>query len=100
MLAEADGVHALVELNAEFDGADFLPIVVIVDLGGSFDAGSAVEMVLDSAQMIAFEPHNNFRCLMMLAPEISAGSSYYTVINGSGGKTITLADGQNIVDYK
>ena len=73
---------------------------VIVDLGGSFDAGSAVEMVLDSAQMIAFEPHNNFRCLMMLAPEISAGSSYYTVINGSGGKTITLADGQNIVDYK
>ena len=73
---------------------------VIVDLGESIDADSTVEMLLDSVQMISFKPHNNFRCLMMLAPEISSGSSYSTVINGSEGKSFKLSDGQNIVDFE
>lgn len=73
---------------------------VIVDLGDSFDAGSAVEMILDATQMISFEPHNNFRCLMMLAPEIGVDSEYSTIINGQESKSIKLSDGQNIVGFK
>ncbi len=69
---------------------------IVVDLGTSFPAGSEVEMILDGVQMSDFVPHNNFRCLMMLAPEVSVGSSFYTVINGSASETNTVNEIQNI----
>jgi hypothetical protein len=31
----------------------------------------------------------------MLAPEINAGGSYYTVINGNGSKSYDIAEGMN-----
>ncbi len=73
---------------------------VVVDLGGSYDADSTVEMLLDSTQMVSFQPHNNFRCLMMLTPEIGVGSSYKTIIDGKEGKEFTLSDGQNLVTFE
>ena len=69
---------------------------IIVDLGESVSAGSKVEMVLDGTQMVSFAPHNSFRSLMMLAPEIAIGSSFYTVVNGSSSDSVTVEDGKNI----
>ena len=69
---------------------------IVADLGTSFPAGSEVEMVLDGVQMSSFVPHNNFRCLMMLAPEIAVGSSFYAVINGNDYETNTVNGIQNI----
>lgn len=69
---------------------------IVVDLGSSNAAGSSVEMVLDGTQMVSFAPQNNFRCLMMLAPEISEGSTFYSVVNGSSTKEFTVASGQNL----
>lgn len=69
---------------------------IVVDLGTSFPAGSEVEMILNGVQMSDFVPHNNFRCLMMLAPEVSVGSSFYTVINGSASEINTVNEIQNI----
>jgi hypothetical protein rflaF_13697 len=73
---------------------------IVADLGTSYDAGSEVEMVLDGVQMASFTPHNNFKCLMMLAPEISVGSSFYTVINGNASESNTVNDIQNIFNIK
>lgn len=63
---------------------------IVADLGTSFPAGSEVEMILDGVQMSSFVPHNNFRCLMMLAPDIAIGSSFYAVINGNDYETNTV----------
>ncbi|MBR1824899.1 MAG: carbohydrate-binding domain-containing protein [Ruminococcus sp.] len=68
---------------------------IVADLGGSRDAGTQVELVLNGTQMAVLEPHNNFRCVMMLAPEISAGGSFYTVVGGNSSEPVTLTDGQN-----
>ncbi len=68
---------------------------IVVDCGDTYEAGSTAEMVLNDTQMAVLQPHNNFRCIMMLAPEISAGSSFYTVINGNGSETFSVSDGQN-----
>ena len=73
---------------------------IIVDLGGSVSAGSSVEMLLNGKKMVSFAPHNNFRCLMMLAPEISSGSSFNTVINGSKSDTKTVENEQNLFSTK
>ena len=68
---------------------------IVVDCGDTYEAGSTAEMVLNDTQMAVLQPHNNFRCIMMLAPEISAGSSFYTIINGNGSETFSVSDGQN-----
>lgn len=73
---------------------------ILVDLGESAPAGSPVEMVLNGYQMAAFEPHNNFRCLLMLAPDIYSGSSFYTVIGGNGSEEFSVSDGQNLFSLK
>lgn len=73
---------------------------IVADLGASYAAGSEVEMVLDGVQMASFAPHNNFRCLMMLAPEISIGSSFYTVIDGNASESNTVNDIRNIFNIK
>ncbi len=73
---------------------------IVVDLGESTAAGTLVEMVLGGTQMISFEPQNPFRCLMMLAPEIASGDSFYTIVGGSTSGEYTVADGQNLFTIK
>ncbi len=73
---------------------------IVADLGESVAAGTTVEMVLDNVQMCSFAPHNNFRCLMMLAPETASGSSFRAVLNGSSSETFTVGDGQNLFSLK
>ena len=68
---------------------------IVIDYGDTYEAGSTAELVLNDSQMAVLQPHNNFRCVMMLAPEISAGSSFYTVVNGNGSETFSVSDGQN-----
>lgn len=72
---------------------------IVVDLGDSVAAGTAVEMLLDGKSMVSFQPHNNFRCLMMLAPEISSGKSFGTVVGGSS-ESFKVSDGQNLFVLK
>ena len=69
---------------------------IVVDLSDGREAGTQVEMVLDGNQMAVLEPHNNFRCVMMLAPEIGSGSEFYAVVGGNGSETFSVGDGQNL----
>ena len=73
---------------------------VVVDLGEAKEAGSSVEMVLNGIQMASFIPHTEFRCLMILAPEIASGNTFYTVINGENSNEFTVEDGQNLFTLK
>jgi len=69
---------------------------VVMDLGEAKEAGSSVEMFLNGIQMASFSPHTNFRCLMVLAPEITTGNTFYTAINGENSNEFTVEDGQNL----
>ena len=69
---------------------------VIVELSEIAGAGSNVEMLLNGQRMVSFEPHNEFRCLLMLAPEISSGNSFRANVNGYG-NDFTISDGMNLL---
>ena len=69
---------------------------IVLDLSEGRDAGTPVEMVLNGNQMAVLEPHNNFRCVMMLAPDIGAGSDFYAVVSGNESETFSVEDGQNL----
>ena len=73
---------------------------VVMDLIDPVEGGSSVEMVLNDIQMATFVPHTEFRSLMMLAPEIAAGNTFYAVINGENTETFTVEDGLNLFNTK
>lgn len=68
---------------------------IIVEIPDGREAGTQVEMVLNGNQMAVLEPHNNFRCVMMLAPEIGSGNEFYAVVGGNGSETFHIEEGQN-----
>ena len=68
---------------------------IILDLGVTAAAGSNVEMLLNGQRMISFEPHNDFRCLLMIAPEVNNGSTFRANVNGEG-KDFTVSRTDNI----
>lgn len=66
---------------------------VVAALDNSYDGGSDVKLYLNGSEMISFQPHNSFRCVMMCAPEISSGNSFSISVNGRGSNDITVEDG-------
>ncbi len=73
---------------------------IVADIGESASAGSEVKLYLDTKEMVNFEPHNNFRCVLMLAPEISSGSSFRIAVNSMFSDNFTVSDGGNKFDVK
>ena len=73
---------------------------IVADLGETISGGSTVEMVLDGTQVVSMEPHNEFRCLMLLSPDVYEGSTFYTVINGSESNEFNVSAGQNLFKLK
>ncbi len=67
---------------------------ILLDLGETVSAGSSVEMLLNGRRMISFEPHNDFRCLLMLSPEAGDGSTFRANVNGNG-KDFTVSGMEN-----
>lgn len=73
---------------------------IVADLGEVIGGGSTVEMVLDGTQVVSMEPHNEFRCLMLLSPDVHEGSNFYTVINGNSSEEFNVSVGQNLFSLK
>ena len=71
---------------------------VIAAFSSAVPGGTSVEMILDDVQMISFEPHCSFRSLLMLAPEISEGSSFYTIIGDGSSEIFTISGEKNIFE--
>lgn len=64
---------------------------VVVDLSASpGSAGSTVEFVLNGVVCATMQPHNDFRCLMMLSPDTAEGAAFNSYINGG-------ENGENII---
>ena len=73
---------------------------IVADLGETVGAGSSVEFFLNGNSMITMNPHNDFRCVMMLAPEVSGGSSFAVSVNGNRSQDFSVTDGENQFSLK
>ncbi len=73
---------------------------IVADLGETVGAGSSVEFFLNGNSMITMNPHNDFRCVMMLAPEVSGGSSSAVSVNGNRSQDFSVTDGENQFSLK
>lgn len=69
---------------------------VVAGFGTSCAAGSSVSLYLNGGEIITFTPQNNFRCVMMLAPEIASGDLFGISINGNSYGDHNISDIQNV----
>ena len=69
---------------------------IVLQLASSASGGSNVKLTLNGTKYADFTPTNSFLSVMMLAPEISSGSTFSAEIGGSSVGTFTVADGQNL----
>ena len=72
---------------------------IVADIGETVGAGSSVELFLNGNSVITMNPHNDFRCVMMLSPEVSSGSSFGISVNGES-KEFTVSGKENSFSLK
>ncbi len=71
------------------------PYIVVNWLNG-LPANSTVGFVLGGTEFASLTPKTNFRCVMMLAPDILVGDGFTPVVDGNGNGDFTVAEGQNL----
>ncbi|WP_024862154.1 carbohydrate-binding domain-containing protein [Ruminococcus flavefaciens] len=72
---------------------------IVADIGETVGAGSSVELFLNGNSVITMNPHNDFRCVMMLSPEVSSGSSFGISVNGES-REFTVSGKENSFSLK
>lgn len=71
------------------------PYIVVNWING-LPAESTVGFVLGGTEFAALTPKTNFKCVMMLAPDILIGDGFTPFVDGSGNGDFTVAEGQNL----
>lgn len=69
---------------------------IVVNYANGAGAGSTVGLVLDGTEKAVMNPHNNFRCVLMLSPDIYIGGTFTAYLDGSASEDFTVAEGQNL----
>lgn len=69
---------------------------VIAGYSAAQPAGSTLSLLLNNTEMASLVPHNNYKCVMMLAPEIVAGDTFGLAVDGGIVGEWSVADGQNV----
>lgn len=69
---------------------------VVAGFNQARTAGSSVSLFLNGSETVSFAPHNNFKCVMMLSPDISVGSSFGISVNESYYGDYSVSDTQNV----
>lgn len=67
----------------------------IVGYSSACAAGSNVTLSINGAQAVSFTPHNSFKCVMMLTPDLAVGSTAGINIAGAYNE-FTISDTANI----
>lgn len=68
---------------------------IVTEWKGGLSAGSTVGFVLNGMEYASLTPRNPFRCIMMLSPDITVGSTFEPYVNDAAQQGITVADGMN-----
>lgn len=72
---------------------------VVAGFTGSQAAGTGVSLSINGAEAVNFTPHSTYKCIMMLSPELTAGSKFSAKIGGInyGDYTISADSSKNII---
>ena len=71
---------------------------IVVDLGSSVEAGTAVKLALNGKEAANWKPENNFRSIFMLSPEISSGSKFTISLDGESQGEFEVESGKNLFE--
>lgn len=69
---------------------------IVVNWTKGLPAESTVGFVLGGTEFASLTPKTNFRCVMMLAPDILIGDGFTPFVDGTGNGDFTVAEGQNL----
>lgn len=69
---------------------------VITDLSGTVSGGTAVKLTLNGKEAGSFTPTNDFRCVLLLSPELAAGSKFGINAGSSHKGEFTVEKGKNL----
>lgn len=69
---------------------------IVLNYQNGAGAGSTVGLVLDGTEKAVMNPHNNFRCILMLSPDIYIGGTFTSYLDDSASEDFTIAEGQNL----
>lgn len=72
---------------------------VVASFDPSVSAQSEVRLYLDGGEQVCFRPHNDFRCVLMLTPDIAEGKSFSASVNGSDSEEFQIGGGQNLFQF-
>lgn len=72
---------------------------VVTSFDPSASAQSEVRLYLDGGEQVCFRPHNDFRCVLMLTPDIAEGKSFSASVNGSASEEFQIGGGQNLFQF-
>ena len=68
----------------------------VAGFSNSQSGGTSVIMYLNGGEAVNFTPANNFKCVMMLSPDITEGSSFGVDIGGKYFGDYKIAETQNV----
>lgn len=69
---------------------------IVASFGDTVSAGTELKLFLNGGEQVNFRPHNDFRCVMMLTPDIYEGSVFSASLNGDSTGDFETSGGQNI----
>lgn len=71
------------------------PYIVVNYVNGA-SVGSSVGLCLNGFETAVISPHNDFRCVLMLTPDIISGDTFTAYLNGNPSEDFIISDGQNL----
>lgn len=69
---------------------------IVVSIPKIAKANNEIAFYLNGSQKASFVPHNDYRCALMLSPDIKDGSTFYATIGGTKSEEFTVSGSENI----
>ncbi len=69
---------------------------IVADFSNGLSADTPVSLYLDGNEISSLTPHNNFRCIIILSPDIQNGSKFIANADGKDSEEFTVSDTQNV----
>ena len=69
---------------------------IVASFGDTILAGTELKLYLNGGEQVNFRPHNDFRCVIMLTPDIYEGSVFSASLNGDQTEDFETSAGQNV----
>lgn len=73
---------------------------VVLSFPNAAAAGSSLSFLIDGYEQATLYPHNDFRCALMMSPEIYDGCTFTAYLNGAASQDFTVSGTQNVFEVE